>query len=169
MSRSRKLRVTIAVGLLIALSVGYAKLEAARTQPQSVAENVRIIDGDRLELNGQRIHLIGIDAPELEQLCGAADAEYPCGQESKAALEALLVGVDNIVCEKKDADSDGWVRAVCKANGLDVNAEMVRSGQALAYRDEAFLYSNEEGEAQKFGAGLWASEFQPPWEWRAAQ
>lgn len=169
MSRNLKIRVAIAVGLLIVLSVGYGSLDAVMSSPRGVAENVRIIDGDRLELDGTRIHLLGIDAPELDQLCGGEGAQYPCGQEAKAALESLLVGVDNIVCEKKDEESDGWMQAVCKANGLDVNAEMVRSGQALAYRDEAFIYSDEESEAQISGLGLWSGEFQPPWEWRAAQ
>ncbi len=169
MSRSLKIRIFIALGLMIAGTVAYARLDAVMSRPPGVAENVRIIDGDRLELDGTRIHLYGIDAPELDQLCGAEDAQYPCGQESKTALESLFVGVDSIDCEKKDEDSDGWMQAVCKVNGLDVNAEMVRSGQALAYRDEAFIYSDEESEAQISGLGLWASEFQPPWEWRTAQ
>ena len=169
MSKSLKKRFYIALGLMIVASVAYAKLDAVMTRPPSVAENIRIIDGDRLELDGTQIHLYGIDAPELDQTCGTEEAPNACGQAAKTALETLFLGIDNIDCELKDEDPDGWTPAICKVNGLDVNAEMVRSGQALAYRDEGFAYSDEESEAQVSGLGLWAGEFQPPWEWRAAQ
>ena len=169
MSGSLKIRLAIALGLVIVATVAYGRLVYVMTRPPSVAENVRIIDGDRLELDGARIHLYGIDAPELDQLCGTEEQPYTCGQMAKAALESLFLGIDNIDCELKDEDPEGWTPAICKVNGLDVNAEMVRSGQALAYRDEGFAYSDEESEAQLSGLGLWSDEFQPPWEWRAAQ
>ena len=31
--------------------------------------NVRIIDGDTLEIGGKRVRLFGVDAPELHQIC----------------------------------------------------------------------------------------------------
>ena len=60
-----------------------------------------------------------------------------------------------------------------RADGRDVNAEMVRRGAAWVYRQ----YNRDpalprlEAEAQAVRRGLWAlpeAEHVPPWEWRAA-
>ncbi len=45
-----------------------------------------IIDGDTIEIHGQRVRLFGIDAPEHDQLCEAAGAQYRapnCHREPK--------------------------------------------------------------------------------------
>ena len=46
---------------------------------------------------------------------------------------------------------------------------MVRQGQALANRYESFIYVDEEESAMNQEVGLWAGDFQDPWEWREAQ
>lgn len=46
-----------------------------------------VIDGDTIELHGERIRLLGIDAPESGQLChGGGGASYRCGQKAALAL-----------------------------------------------------------------------------------
>lgn len=169
MSQSLKIRVALALGLLIIVTLAYNKLEEFANRPPTVPDNVRIVDGDRLELDGMRYSLFGIDAPELPQVCNVGPERYACGRGAKAALYALFVKAEQISCTKRGEDSDGWIRAVCLVNGLDVNGEMVRQGQALANRDESFIYVDEEEAAMNQEVGLWAGDFQDPWEWRAAQ
>lgn len=38
-----------------------------------------VIDGDTIEVHGQRVRLFGIDAPESAQLCLAESEEWRCG------------------------------------------------------------------------------------------
>ena len=42
----------------------------------------RIIDGDTIQVAGQRIRLYGIDAPEINQLCQRKGAPWLCGVEA---------------------------------------------------------------------------------------
>jgi endonuclease YncB( thermonuclease family) len=61
-----------------------------------------IIDGDTIEIHGQRIRLFGIDAPESQQLCQAGDKPYRCGQQAALALSDH-VGGRPVACEQRDA------------------------------------------------------------------
>ena len=48
------------------------------TPPPVASPHVRVIDGDTLHVDGKKIRLTGIDAPELHQTCRDAQArEWP--------------------------------------------------------------------------------------------
>ncbi|WP_246726396.1 thermonuclease family protein [Rhizobium leguminosarum] len=50
-----------------------------------------VIDGDTIEIAGQRIRLNGIDAPESWQACrDAAGRPYRCGKDAAFALDEFL-------------------------------------------------------------------------------
>ena len=53
---------------------------------------VRIIDGDTIDIAGERIRLHGTDAPESGQTCVADGERWPCGQSATAALAAFIGG-----------------------------------------------------------------------------
>ena len=52
----------------------------------SFADNLKIVDGDTIVLNGEKIRFSGIDAPELKQTCIQNDQEVECGLSAQMLL-----------------------------------------------------------------------------------
>lgn len=137
--------------------------------PSSAMEMVgraRVIDGDTLELAGQKLRLFGIDAPELDQVCDRSGQRWACGEAARAAL-AQIVGGRRLSCAVQDIDRYGRNVATCLAGGDDVAALMVRQGLALAYRRYSGRYVNAEAAARADGIGLWTSTYVAPEAYRA--
>lgn len=124
-----------------------------------------VVSGDVLEVAGQRVHLYGVDAPELDQICIADKRRFNCGYIAKTALMDLVAGVEvscRIIIDKK-ADA---AMAVCTAGGFDLGSNMVHTGWALADRRLSEKYVEIEDKARKASRGLWYGQFIPPWKWR---
>ena len=130
-----------------------------------IAGPAKVIDGDTIEVSGQRIRLYGIDAPERRQTCRRAALTWPCGAEAARALRLFING-RRVTCRERDVDQYGRVVAVCHAGGQDLNGRLVAEGMALAYRRYSTDYVGAEEAARAAGTGLWAGLFIPPWEWR---
>lgn len=125
-----------------------------------------VIDGDTIDLAGQRVRLYGIDAPEVKQWCVDEDEQsYACGRDAKAALQWLVRG-RVIECTPEGKDAYRRVLATCHVDLIDINQWMVQRGHALAYTRYSARYLADEDEAQSNGVGLWRGRFTPPWEWR---
>ena len=92
-----------------------------------------IIDGDTIDLHGERIRLHGIDAPESRQTCISNGATWPCGQSATDALASFIGGVP-VRCKEQGTDRYGRIIATCYVQGEDIEAWMVLNGWALAYR-----------------------------------
>lgn len=132
----------------------------------AIADDVVVTDGDSLRMSGGRVRLWGIDAPELGQRCEWNGQPFDCGRAAKDQLGKLVTG-GPVECIPVDRDRYGRTVARCSLGGLDLAAEMVRSGWALDYWTYSHgAYSREEHEAREAGRGLWGGSFQPPWEWR---
>src|SRR5437763_13306997 len=117
--------------LLFALSPLAILSIAPAVRAADLVGQASIIDGDTIEIHGQRIRLFGIDAPEHDQLCEAAGSQYRCGQQAALALSDQI-GRQTVDCVPHDVDQYGRVVAVCSAGGEDLNAWMVSQGWALA-------------------------------------
>ncbi len=134
--------------------------------------DVVVIDGDTLRLDGVTHRLFGIDAPELHQAC--ADG-WPAGVMASEALSGLVRG-RQVTCEperdrykRRSIDRYGRVIAVCRADGVDLGAAMVRAGQAWTFIRYSANYLPQESEARATRAGVHAHDCLPAWEWRARQ
>ena len=127
----------------------------------------RVIDGDTIDVDGERFRLRGIDAPETDQVCKDKDGrEYLCGE---TATSALVKFTSNGVRCGEDLGKDRYGRSLSTCftlDGVNVNAWMVANGHALAYRKYSDRYVKEEELARAKGLGMHAGEFEAPWDWR---
>jgi hypothetical protein len=121
-----------------------------------------VIDGDTIEIRGERIRLDAIDAPESGQLCEAGGEKWRCGQQAALAL-ADRTGTRNVTCRDRGTDRYGHLEH------LDLNGWLVSEGWALAYRRYSTEYVAHEVAAQGARRGMWRGEFVPPWEWRQGE
>jgi|ETNmetMinimDraft_26_1059896.scaffolds.fasta_scaffold19247_2 endonuclease YncB( thermonuclease family) len=131
----------------------------------SITGKPRVIDGDTLQMAGERIRLHGIDAPESKQKCTADGKEWACGQEATFAL-ARFIETHWVTCKGNKRDRYGRLIAVCFVGSYNLNAIMVREGWAMAYRQYSNDYVPEEDDARIHRRGLWRGKFMAPWEWR---
>ncbi|GFK93540.1 hypothetical protein NNJEOMEG_01374 [Fundidesulfovibrio magnetotacticus] len=119
-------------------------------------------DGDTITVDGTRVRLYGIDAPELAQ---------PGGHASRDFLASLVEGRS---VEVKVVDTDAYGRKVglVRAPGADdVNAAMVKAGHAWVYRkycQNCYAMLLAEKLARYRSLGLWDEPGKPvpPWVWR---
>lgn len=131
------------------------------------APGVRVVDGDTLEVSGVTYRLHGIDAPEAGQTCKSIrGGNWPCGKQAVAALEDL-VSTGQVACDDRGQDDYGRTIAVCLSAGEDINAAMISSGMAWAFRKYALDYADLEDAARAGGLGVWQAETTTPWDFRA--
>ena len=135
----------------------------------AVAENITgvptVIDGDTIDIHGQRIRLHGIDAPESKQVCISGGEKYRCGQRAALALSDRI-GRGSVTCKAKDTDRYGRVIAACFKGQEDLNGWLVSQGLAVAYRRYSDDYVGQESAAKAASFGLWSGGFVMPWDWR---
>jgi endonuclease YncB( thermonuclease family) len=132
---------------------------------QAIIGQASVIDGDTIEIHRTRIRLFGMDAPESAQTCTMDGKTWPCGRRAAFALSDKIAS-RTVECRPRDRDQYGRVVAVCFVGGEDVNAWMVSEGWALAFRRFSYDYVGQERQAANAKRGMWAGDFDPPWDWR---
>ena len=133
---------------------------------KSLDNSIRIIDGDTIILNSEKIRFYGIDTPEKKQKCKDRNGlSYPCGEFATNELKKIISS-GQLFCKKRATDRYGRSISICYVNGVDINSLMVKNGWALAYRKYSRDYIDEEKEAKDKKMGIWAGKFIAPWRWR---
>jgi endonuclease YncB( thermonuclease family) len=160
------LAINVALAAIcVGLFLGYEPVASTSSAP--IVGQASIIDGDTIRLVGERIRLHGIDAPETAQLCrDKYGFTYACGASARAALSDKI-GMAAVQCEGRGFDRYGRTIGVCRVDGGDLSAWLVRNGWAVAYLDYGgWAYAVAEIEARIGQRGIWAGEFTRPDKWR---
>ncbi|HSF65384.1 MAG TPA: thermonuclease family protein [Paracoccaceae bacterium] len=135
---------------------------AAIAAPRVIEGPARVVDGDTLDVAGERIRLFGIDAPEARQTCDLRGKAWACGTFATRALQAE-VARGPVACEVQvPADAYGRPVAICRAGGRDIGRALVRQGAATAYARYSTRYAADEAAARAAGAGLWQARMVTP-------
>lgn len=133
------------------------------------ADNVRVIDGDTLQIGETIYRLHGIDAPEYGQKCETNSSKtWPCGKKSTELLQSLTNG-QNVTCDNRGSDGYGRIIGVCNVDETDLNSEMVAAGLAWAFVRYADDYVLVERTARAGYLGVWQAETQTPWDFRSSR
>ena len=129
------------------------------------ADNLKIVDGDTIHLNGEKIRFTGIDTPELKQTCIKDGAKDTCGITAKQIL-IEKIGSNKVECISEGKDRYKRTLAECFVNGESLSSYLVRSGYAFAYRKYSKKFIPDEDYAKANKLGMWAMKFQYPWDFR---
>ena len=132
---------------------------------------VKVHDGDTITLNGARIRISAIDAPELHQQCRSPNGRcLPCGVAARDHL-ARLIGGRTPKCSAVNVDRYDRTVATCSVGGRDLGEAMLRGGHAVTYPrylkgSQRTLYPAAERDARHARRGVHAGRFDRPDRWR---
>ena len=129
------------------------------------SQELKVVDGDTIHLNGEKIRFTGIDTPELKQTCIKEDIENPCGVTAKKIL-INKIGNNTVECISEGKDQYKRILAECFVNNESLSSYLVRSGYAFAYRKYSKNFVPDEDYARINKLGMWSMEFDYPWDYR---
>lgn len=162
----------IEINRIFALALAISILPALDARADDLIGQANVIDGDTIEIHGQRIRLWGVDAPESDQLCRNDGSKlYQCGRAAATALAGLLWAIKRpVICTPIDRDPYGRTVATCSLGtpGPDIAHWLVANGHALDWsKYSKGKYEDAQRGAEKGSRGIWVGSFAEPWRYRA--
>lgn len=134
----------------------------------TISGQAQITDGDSIKIDGKRIRLLGIDAPESAQKCfNQKNQEYFCGQVSTAFLKQLIK-TQKVTCNSPEKDIYNRYLAECFLGEININHEMIKNGMAIIYnlKTASAQLKEMENAAKNQKLGLWQGAFEEPKSFR---
>ena len=129
------------------------------------SQELKVVDGDTIHLNGEKIRFTGIDTPELKQTCIKDEVKDFCGVKAKLIL-INKIGDNNVECIREGRDQYKRTLAECFVNNESLSSYLVRSGYAFAYRKYSKKFVIDEDYAKANRIGMWSMKFEYPWDYR---
>ena len=129
------------------------------------AQELKVVDGDTIHLNGKKIRFSGIDTPELKQTCSKEGIKNSCGLTAKQIL-IDKIGINKVKCIEEGQDRYKRFLAECFINNESLSSYLVRSGYAFAYRKYSNKFIADEDYARVNKLGMWSMDFKFPWDYR---
>lgn len=169
MFRYASSRILLFSTFVAMLSIGAEVSSSSAAGADRIQGRASVIDGDTIEIHGERIRFNGIDAPESNQPCLNKNGKpYRCGAASAKALDQLLRSSSPTTCEFVTWDQYGRFVGDCYLNnGKSVHEWMVANGHALDWpRYSRGRYAAHQAHARRNRLGMWQGAFDAPWDWR---
>ena len=129
------------------------------------SQELKVVDGDTIHLNGEKIRFTGIDTPELKQTCTKQGIKNYCGLSAKKIL-IDKIGNKTVECISEGKDQYKRTLAECFVNNESLSRHLVRSGYAFAYRKYSKKFIEDENYAKANQLGMWSMKFEYPWDYR---
>jgi endonuclease YncB( thermonuclease family) len=150
-------------------SGGYKPRNAVQSTPMRAV----VLDGITfrdIETNSD-YRLYGIDACAGDQTAALGRQTWPCGAVATAWMVTATLG-KWVACGVVEEIDNVKVARCATAEHADIAADMLKEGLALTLpqsdeRKKIRVYTEAEAAARKGFKGLWASQFQFPWVYRA--
>ena len=132
------------------------------------SQELKVVDGDTIHLNGEKIRFSGIDTPELKQTCINEGIINPCGLTAKKILIDKIANY-KVECISEGKDQYKRILAECFVNNESLSSYLVRSGYAFAYRRYSKKFVPDEDYARINTIGMWSMKFDYPWDYRKSK
>ena len=129
------------------------------------SQELNVVDGDTIHLNGEKIRFTGIDTPELKQTCIKQGIKDYCGITAKKIL-IDKIGNKTVECISEGKDQYKRTLAECFVNNESLSSYLVRSGYAFAYIKYSKKFIEDENYAEANKLGMWSMKFDYPWDFR---
>ncbi len=138
--------------------------------PQVVTGRIEsIVSGDVFRIGPHKIRLYGIASPLIDQNClDQSGRSYECGYVAARMLRDF-VSKDEVSCQIMNINAQQELMAACSVGTFDIGAALVEEGWAIALPAVTPVYVPYQAKAQQARSGLWAGQFQMPWEWQVEQ
>lgn len=131
----------------------------------------QVVSASILVLDGVRIKLFGIDAPDPTQTCeNKYGNSYHCGKEAIIWMRDRL-NKRNVSCRILSRVENNRTTGICflRRGNIDLAEAVVSAGWAVAYTEHTQHYVTYERQAAQARRGLWSGRFYRPWDWRQLQ
>ncbi len=129
------------------------------------SNKAKVVDGDTIHLDGQKIRFSGIDTPEINQVCKKNEEVIKCGILAKELLISMI-GNNKVKCVNEGVDRYKRILAECFVNNQSLSKFLVREGFAFAFRKYSTKFIEDEDYAKKNKKGMWSMMFEYPWDYR---